>query len=59
MAERDAPSELDPAAAPVPSPASRAPSAPGAHPAIWFFAGAAVSAIAFSLAVLFRLVGAH
>jgi ubiquinone biosynthesis protein len=29
------------------------------HPAVWFCVGAAVSAIVFSLAVLFRLVGAR
>jgi ubiquinone biosynthesis protein len=54
MAEVAAPAELDP---PAPAPAEPATSA--THPAVWFFAGAAVSAIAFSLAVLFRLVGAH
>lgn len=31
----------------------------GAHPAVWFFAGAALSALSFSLAVLFRLIGAR
>jgi ubiquinone biosynthesis protein len=36
-----------------------APPRDGVHPAIWFFAGAAVSALSFSLAVLFRLVGAR
>ena len=29
------------------------------HPAVWFFAGAAMSALGFSLAVLVRLVGAR
>jgi ubiquinone biosynthesis protein len=48
------------AAAP-PANEAEAESAPreSGHPAIWFFAGAAVSALSFSLAVLFRLVGAH
>ena len=52
LAERDEPTEAVPA--PAPEPAQSA-----THPAVWFFAGAAVSAIAFSLAVLFRLVGAR
>ena len=30
-----------------------------AHPAIWFLAGAAASALSFSLAVLARLIGGH
>jgi ubiquinone biosynthesis protein len=54
MAEVAAPAELDP-----PAPATAEPATSATHPAVWFFAGAAVSAIAFSLAVLFRLVGAH
>ena len=29
------------------------------HPAIWFLTGAAASALSFSLAVLFRLIGGH
>jgi ubiquinone biosynthesis protein len=43
------------------TPPAEAEPAPGegAHPAIWFFAGAAVSALSFSLAVLFRLIGAR
>ena len=36
-----------------------APPPDAAHPAIWFLAGAAASAVAFTLAVLLRLVGAH
>ena len=36
-----------------------APPPDAAHPAIWFLAGAAARAVAFTLAVLLRLVGAH
>jgi ubiquinone biosynthesis protein len=51
-----APVDSEPA---VEAPAQTPPRPDPTHPAIWFFAGAAVSALAFSLAVLFRLVGAH
>jgi ubiquinone biosynthesis protein len=54
LAEPKAPS------APAPNTA-RPETEPGdpTHPAIWFFAGAAVSALSFALAVLFRLIGAR
>jgi hypothetical protein len=44
------------AAGAPPAPAERRDAT---HPAVWFFAGAAMSALGFSLAVLVRLVGAR
>jgi len=60
LAEPEGGSELS-----QPAPAESSPTQAAAvartadHPAIWFFAGAAVSALAFVLAVTFRLLGAR
>jgi ubiquinone biosynthesis protein len=52
--ELSQPPPAEPAAAPEPA-------APrdGARAALWFFAGAAISALSFLLAVTFRLIGAR
>ncbi len=58
LAEPESSSEL---AQPPPADAEPAPAAAGAggHPALWFFAGAAISALSFLLAVTFHLIGAR
>jgi ubiquinone biosynthesis protein len=60
LAEPESASEL---AQPPPDDVAGAPAAAAAresgHPALWFFAGAAISALSFLLAVTFRLIGAR
>jgi ubiquinone biosynthesis protein len=58
LAEPETGSELDL----PPGDATHAPAAKSresGHPALWFFAGAAISALSFLLAVTFRLIGAQ
>ncbi|HEY3798041.1 MAG TPA: 2-polyprenylphenol 6-hydroxylase [Caulobacteraceae bacterium] len=50
----EAPAAAAPGAQPAPEPTE--PRSDPTHPAIWFFAGAAASALAFALALQFRLV---
>ena len=59
LAEPETASEL---AQPPPDDAEPSPAAAArgrGHPALWFFAGAAISALSFLLALTFRLIGAR